>query len=396
MVTAGRADEERWRDLAFAWLVCAAVSSNAIVLVRDGQAVGIGAGQQNRLDSARIAVTKADGRAEGGGCASDAFFPFRDGLDAVAAAGVRAVVQPGGSVRDEEVIAAADEHGIAMVFTGERHFRHDVGAGTRRCPMIHGIRRPRERGRPIAGGRPGGAGSLAGRWPASPICSPRADVLLRVLPAEVGRRRSSAWGGPSPSWSRSGRASSRSPTGRAGPPASAPTRSSPGCGGRPRSRRWPTSRAPVTGGPRSPRSSAAYREAGIENILALGGDPPAGRSRRRPSDYGYAAELVDDVHAAGPFSVGVAAHPELHPRSPSRDEDRRHLAAKLARADFAITQFFFEREHYLRLVDELARARRDEAGPARHHAGDQQGPGVRMAELSGAAFPAGWRIGWSR
>jgi phosphoribosylaminoimidazolecarboxamide formyltransferase/IMP cyclohydrolase len=113
-----------WRDLELAWQVVAAVSSNAIVLLRDGQAVGIGAGQQNRLDSARIAATKADGRAVGGVCASDAFFPFRDGVDAVAAAGVRAVIEPGGSVRDDEVVAAADEHGIAIVFTGERHFRH--------------------------------------------------------------------------------------------------------------------------------------------------------------------------------------------------------------------------------------------------------------------------------
>jgi phosphoribosylaminoimidazolecarboxamide formyltransferase/IMP cyclohydrolase len=113
-----------WEDLTMAWQVCAAVSSNAIVLVQDGQAVGIGAGQQNRLDSARIAAERAAGRAAGGACASDAFFPFRDGLDAAVAAGVSAVVQPGGSVRDAEVIEAADEHGITMVFTGERHFRH--------------------------------------------------------------------------------------------------------------------------------------------------------------------------------------------------------------------------------------------------------------------------------
>jgi phosphoribosylaminoimidazolecarboxamide formyltransferase/IMP cyclohydrolase len=113
-----------WEDLTMAWQVCAAVSSNAIVLVNDGQAVGIGAGQQNRLDSARIAAERAAGRAAGGACASDAFFPFRDGLDAAVAAGVNAVVQPGGSVRDAEVIEAADEHGITMVFTGERHFRH--------------------------------------------------------------------------------------------------------------------------------------------------------------------------------------------------------------------------------------------------------------------------------
>jgi phosphoribosylaminoimidazolecarboxamide formyltransferase/IMP cyclohydrolase len=124
VVTKIEPDEDLWDELAFAWQVCAAVSSNAIVLTRDRQAVGIGAGQQNRLDSAGIAVTKAAGRADGGCCASDAFFPFRDGLDAVAAAGVRAVIQPGGSVRDDEVVAAADEHGISMVFTGERHFRH--------------------------------------------------------------------------------------------------------------------------------------------------------------------------------------------------------------------------------------------------------------------------------
>ena len=114
----------QWDDLAFAWQVCAVVSSNAIVFAKDGQAFGIGAGQQNRLDSARIAQDRSAGRASGGVCASDAFFPFRDGLDAAAAAGIRAIIQPGGSVRDDEVIAAANEHGIAMVFTGERHFRH--------------------------------------------------------------------------------------------------------------------------------------------------------------------------------------------------------------------------------------------------------------------------------
>ncbi len=124
VVTVTQPTDDQWRDLEFAWTVCAAVSSNAIVYVKDGQAFGIGAGQQNRLDSARIAAERAAGRANGGACASDAFFPFRDGLDAAAAAGIAAVIQPGGSVRDDEVIAAADEHGIAMVFTGQRHFRH--------------------------------------------------------------------------------------------------------------------------------------------------------------------------------------------------------------------------------------------------------------------------------
>jgi phosphoribosylaminoimidazolecarboxamide formyltransferase/IMP cyclohydrolase len=124
VATAAQPTPEQWDDLEFAWQVCAVVSSNAIVFAKDRQAFGVGAGQQNRLDSARIAAERSAGRADGGVCASDAFFPFRDGLDAAAAAGIRAVIQPGGSVRDEEVIAAADEHGIAMVLTAERHFKH--------------------------------------------------------------------------------------------------------------------------------------------------------------------------------------------------------------------------------------------------------------------------------
>ncbi len=124
VVTTAQPTEAQWHDLEFAWTVCAAVSSNAIVFAKDAQAFGIGAGQQNRVDSARIAATRADGRAEGGVCASDAFFPFRDGLDAGADAGISAFIQPGGSVRDADVIAAADERGLAMVFTGQRHFRH--------------------------------------------------------------------------------------------------------------------------------------------------------------------------------------------------------------------------------------------------------------------------------
>jgi len=116
--------EAQWRDLELAWRVCGHVRSNAIVLVAAGMTVGVGAGQQNRVDCGRLAVEKAAGRASGGAAASDAFFPFRDGLDTVAAAGVAAVVQPGGSIRDDEVVAAADEAGIAMVLTGERQFRH--------------------------------------------------------------------------------------------------------------------------------------------------------------------------------------------------------------------------------------------------------------------------------
>jgi phosphoribosylaminoimidazolecarboxamide formyltransferase / IMP cyclohydrolase len=116
--------DSQWRDIELAWRVCARTSSNAIVVVAGGQALGVGAGQQSRVEAAQIAVGKAGDRSRGGAAASDAFFPFRDGLDVLAEAGVAAVVQPGGSVRDGEVVAAADEHGIAMVLTGERHFRH--------------------------------------------------------------------------------------------------------------------------------------------------------------------------------------------------------------------------------------------------------------------------------
>jgi methylenetetrahydrofolate reductase (NADPH) len=132
---------------------------------------------------------------------------------------------------------------------------------------------------------------------------------------------------------------------------------------------------------------AAYRQAGIENILALAGDPPK-EQEATPSDYRYALELVEDVRAAGPFSVGVAAHPEGHPRSLDRAEDRRHLAAKLRRADFAITQFFFEREHYLRLVDELAALGVTKPVLPGIMPVTNKAQVKRMAELSGAAFPA--------
>ncbi len=120
-------DEEEWRELAFAWAAVQGVKSNAILLARDGASIGIGAGQMSRVDASKIAVRKAreaDHPVEGAVLASDAFFPFRDGVDAAAEEGVRAIVQPGGSIRDDEVVEAADEHGIAMVFTGRRLFRH--------------------------------------------------------------------------------------------------------------------------------------------------------------------------------------------------------------------------------------------------------------------------------
>ena len=127
VVTTKAPTPEQLRDLMFAWRVAKFVKSNAIVYCRDGQTLGIGAGQMSRVDSARIAASKANAATlslAGSVVASDAFFPFRDGLDVVADNGAVAVIQPGGSVRDDEVIAAADERGIAMVFTGIRHFRH--------------------------------------------------------------------------------------------------------------------------------------------------------------------------------------------------------------------------------------------------------------------------------
>jgi phosphoribosylaminoimidazolecarboxamide formyltransferase/IMP cyclohydrolase len=123
-VTKATPSEQQLMDLIVAWRVCARTTSNAIVIARDGVAVGIGAGQQSRVVAAGIAVSKAGEFARGASAASDAFFPFADGLTSLTDAGVRAVVQPGGSVRDGEVIDAADEAGVVMMLTGERHFRH--------------------------------------------------------------------------------------------------------------------------------------------------------------------------------------------------------------------------------------------------------------------------------
>ncbi len=124
VVTRRSPSEEEWRDLLFAWTVCKHVKSNAIVYARQGQLLGVGAGQMSRIDAVKLGAMKARLPLAGAVVASDAFFPFRDGLDEAARHGARAIIQPGGSIRDEEVIAAADEHGLAMVFTGMRHFRH--------------------------------------------------------------------------------------------------------------------------------------------------------------------------------------------------------------------------------------------------------------------------------
>ncbi len=115
---------QEWDDLAFAWTVAWRVKSNAIVFAKDGATVGVGAGQMSRVDAAWIAVRKADGRAQGAVMASDAFFPFPDAIEVAADAGVTAVAHPGGSMRDEDTLAAAEARGMAVVLTGRRHFRH--------------------------------------------------------------------------------------------------------------------------------------------------------------------------------------------------------------------------------------------------------------------------------
>lgn len=124
VVTEREPTEEEIRDLLFAWTVCKHTKSNAIVYARDGQTVGVGAGQMSRVDSVKIGAMRAQLPIDGSVLASDAFFPFRDGLDEAAKHGITAVIQPGGSMRDAEVIEAANEHGLAMVFTGIRHFKH--------------------------------------------------------------------------------------------------------------------------------------------------------------------------------------------------------------------------------------------------------------------------------
>lgn len=124
LVAGPKADAATLNDLAFAWRACRAVKSNGILLAKEGASVGVGMGQVNRVDSCRLSIDRAGGRANGSVAASDAFFPFKDGLELLIEAGVRAVVQPGGSMRDQEVIDAANAAGVTMYFTGERHFFH--------------------------------------------------------------------------------------------------------------------------------------------------------------------------------------------------------------------------------------------------------------------------------
>ncbi len=124
VVTKRQPTPQEMADLRFAWLVAKHVKSNAIVLAKDGMIVGVGAGQMSRVDSVHMAVRKAGTKVPGSVLASDAFFPFRDNIDEAARAGVKAIVQPGGSMRDQDSIDACNEHGLAMLFTGVRHFRH--------------------------------------------------------------------------------------------------------------------------------------------------------------------------------------------------------------------------------------------------------------------------------
>jgi phosphoribosylaminoimidazolecarboxamide formyltransferase/IMP cyclohydrolase len=124
VVTEAQPTEQQMADLRFAWAVCRHVKSNAIVLGKNRATVGVGAGQMSRVDAVEIAISKAGDRSQGSVLASDAFFPFDDSIHGAVQAGVVAVIQPGGSRRDDEVIAACNEHGLPMIFTGRRHFKH--------------------------------------------------------------------------------------------------------------------------------------------------------------------------------------------------------------------------------------------------------------------------------
>ncbi len=124
MVTSRKPTPEEWEALRFAWKVVKHVKSNAIVIAKKDQVLGVGAGQMSRVDSVKIAIEKAGDKVNGSVLASDAFFPFRDSVDEAHKAGITAIIEPGGSIRDQEVIDAANEHGIALVFTGVRHFKH--------------------------------------------------------------------------------------------------------------------------------------------------------------------------------------------------------------------------------------------------------------------------------
>src|SRR5207244_7263217 len=124
VVTQRKPTEAEWSEMLFAWRVCKHVRSNAIVMTRELATIGIGAGQMSRVDSVRLAIEKAQSSLDGAAMASDAFFPFADGPEAAFAQGVRAIIQPGGSRRDEDVIAACNAANVAMVFTSRRHFRH--------------------------------------------------------------------------------------------------------------------------------------------------------------------------------------------------------------------------------------------------------------------------------
>jgi phosphoribosylaminoimidazolecarboxamide formyltransferase/IMP cyclohydrolase len=124
VATRRRPTPAEYRGLDFAWKMARHVKSNAIIFTRESRLIGVGAGQMSRIDSCRIAGMKANFPLEGTVVASDAFFPFRDGIDQIAESGATAVIQPGGSIRDREVVEAADEHGLAMILTGHRHFKH--------------------------------------------------------------------------------------------------------------------------------------------------------------------------------------------------------------------------------------------------------------------------------
>ena len=370
VVTSSEPTPAQWDDLQFAWTVCAAVSSNAIVYARDRQAVGIGAGSRTASTRrASPATVPATGRPAGCAPATPssrsvtASTPPRQRVSLPSSSPAAASATPRSSPlptstawrwcsranATSAIEPAADDHG------GGRAHRYPLWRMTRVADLL-----------------------AAGPTYSFEFFPPKSDAAQLSLGRTIAELEPLAPSFVSVTY---------------------------GAGGSTRERtrevvKWVAKETAITPMAHLTCQGQAcdeivailddYRSAGIENILALGGDVPVD-SEPAPSDYRFASELLDDIDHAR-FSVGVAAHPEVHPRSPDRETDRRYLAAKLRRADFAITQFFFEAEHYLRLVDELGALGVDKPVLPGIMPITNAGQVRRMAELSGSALPA-WLVG---
>ena len=385
VVTTAQPTDGQWHDLEFAWTVCAAVSSNAIVFAKDAQAFGIGAGQQNRVDSARIAADPGRRPGRGRGLRQRRLLPVpRRARRRRRRRHQRlhpARRQRPGRRRHRRRRRARPGHGLhrPTPLPALRPPRASRGATVvdAQHPVANGSRRPGSAGAPVVSATHDSHADLlaAGRTYSFEFFPPKTDAAQLSLGRAIAELEPLAPSFVSVTY---------------------------GAGGSTRQRTrevvtWVRQETAITpmahltcqGHTRDQIAEILddYRAAGIDNILALGGDPPNDPTEAAPSDYTYATDLIDDVDAANHFSIGVAAHPEIHPRSPDRDADRHHLAVKLRRADFAITQFFFETEHYVRLVDEVTALGVDQPILPGIMPVTNTGPILRMAAMNGTTRP---------